>query len=57
MKLKAIPPWCADAYMNKTKPLRVRSKPYELASAADVCKALAEKAGWLRVTVEEVMKA
>lgn len=54
--LKAIQPWCADAFMNKAKPKRVRSKPYELFPAAETCKQMAEKAGWLRVTVEEVMK-
>ena len=50
-------PFDADAYMRKAKPKRIRSKPYGLSSAADACKELAEKAGWLRVTVEEVLKA
>ncbi|MBN9410854.1 MAG: hypothetical protein J0H69_17050 [Burkholderiales bacterium] len=35
----------------KKKP--VRSKPYELESAARECKSLAEKAGWTFVEIEE----
>lgn len=34
----------------------VRSKPYEIRDAADICKTLAEKAGWTGVFVEEVKK-
>lgn len=41
--------WLATA---KQKP--VRSKPYELVSAAIECKSLAEKAGWLNVQVQEL---
>lgn len=34
----------------------VRSKPYEIKDSADECAALAEKAGWLRVRVEEIKR-
>lgn len=34
----------------------VRNKPYEIKSSADECAALAEKAGWLRVRVEEIKR-
>lgn len=49
-------PWDIEVFMKKNKPKRVRSKPYEIASAADECAELARKAGWLRVGVEEIMK-
>lgn len=41
--------WLAGA---KLKP--VRSKPYEIQSAAMDCKALAEKAGWTNVQINEL---
>jgi len=44
------------SYVLKNKPKKVRSKPYELRDAADICARLAEKAGWQRVRVEEVLK-
>lgn len=34
----------------------VRSKPYEIKDSADECATLAEKAGWLRVRVEEIKR-
>jgi len=34
----------------------VRSKPYEIESSANECAAMATKAGWLRVRVEEVKR-
>lgn len=34
----------------------VRSKPYEIESSAMECAALAEKAGWLRVRIEEIKR-
>jgi hypothetical protein len=39
--------------MNATK-TNIRSKPYEVHSAAEVCRLMALKAGWLRVVIEEV---
>jgi hypothetical protein len=38
------------------KPQRVRSRPYELREAADECAQLAEKYGWTRVQVEELLR-
>lgn len=50
------PEWNFDAWLAKAKGKRVRTKPYELHSAAVECKALAEKAGWLRVEVRSISK-
>ncbi len=43
-------------WMTKNKPKRVRSKPYELEDAANVCAELARKAGWMHVRLDEVMR-
>jgi hypothetical protein len=43
-------------WMQKNKPKRARTKPYEIESAADQCAELMRKAGWLHVRVEELMK-
>lgn len=53
---KIVRDWDQEAWMSATKPKRVRSKPYEISSSADQCAELARKAGWLRVSVEEIMK-
>lgn len=54
----AVPgPWSEEAYMRKAKPKRVRTRPYEIASAADQCAEMAKKAGWKGVRIEEVLKA
>lgn len=37
------------SWINKTKPTRARTKPYEIASAADTCAELCRKAGWMHV--------
>lgn len=55
-KEKLLAVWSQDAFMAASRPKRVRSKPYELVSAAELCAALAVKAGWLRVRVDELMK-
>jgi hypothetical protein len=34
----------------------VRAKPYELREAAELCKQMAEKAGWEHVVLSEVKK-
>jgi hypothetical protein len=47
--------WTAK-WMAKNKPKKVRSKPYELESAADECGQLAVRAGWLYVRIEEILK-
>lgn len=48
--------WDADKWMSAHKPKRVRTKPFEIASSADQCADLARKAGWLRVTVSELLR-
>lgn len=49
---RAPKPWAGDeVWLAATKRKKVRSKPYQLAQAADECKALAERAGWLCVRV------
>lgn len=55
---KRIPDeWNALTWMQtKAKLKRVRTKPYELLEAANQCKELAEKAGWLRVQVRSMSK-
>lgn len=50
-------PWSADAYMARSKPSAVRSKPYELASAAEQCAEMARRSGWLRVEVRPISSA
>lgn len=53
---KIVGEWSADAYMRQAKPRRVRAKPYEIESAARQCAELAARAGWIGVTVEEILK-
>lgn len=48
--------WDADKWMSSHKPKRVRTKPFEIASSADQCAELARKAGWLHVTVSELLR-
>ena len=43
-------------WLMNAKKTPLRSKPYELYEAAETCKRIAEKAGWLRVIIEEVKK-
>lgn len=43
-------------WMSKNKPKRVRSKPYELLGAAELCGQMAVKAGWLFVRIDEILK-
>jgi len=45
-----------NVFYGSAKTKKVRAKPYELEDAAHECKALAEKAGWLRVTVNAKSK-
>lgn len=49
--------WSEASWLAKAKAKRVRTKPYELHQAALDCKALAEKAGWLRVEVRSLSKS
>lgn len=43
--------WDELAYLRKHKAKRVRTKPYEVASAADECAAIARRSGWVHVQV------
>lgn len=48
--------WSEEHWLMNAKRKPVRSKPYEVPQAAQECKAMAEKAGWLRVEVVELKK-
>lgn len=48
--------WDEERWLMNAKRKAVRSKPYEVPEAAQECKALAEKSGWLRVEVVELKK-
>lgn len=48
--------WDLAQWLIRTKPKRVRSRPYEIPSAADECRAIAERGGWEHVRVTEVKK-
>jgi len=49
-----LPPFSAEAYMRRSKPGRIRSKPYELTSAAHEACRIAERSGWLNCSVQEM---
>lgn len=54
---KRIPEeWNELTWLAKAKAKRVRTKAYEVPEAAMLCKEMAEKAGWLRVTVRPLSK-
>lgn len=53
---KQIKPFDEAAWLQKHKGKAVRAKPYELEQAARDCAALAAKAGWLRVQINEVKR-
>lgn len=44
-------------WMKKNKPKKLRSRPYEIESAAKQCAAMAAADGYIHVTVEEILKA
>lgn len=46
----------ASSWKRHTKPRRI-GRPYSLADAANTCARLAEKAGWIDVQVNEILKA
>lgn len=48
--------WDEDTWLRTAKRMKVRAKPYEIRSAAEECKALALKQGWLVVEVSEVRR-
>lgn len=49
--------WNQEHWLMNAKRKAVRSKPYEVPQAAQECKAMAERAGWLRVEVVELKKS
>lgn len=53
---KEIKRWDEANYLMNAKRKAVRGKPFEVPGAAQECKALAEKMGWLRVEVVELKK-
>lgn len=44
-------------WLSKLRLRPVRSKPYEIRAAADRCRDLAERAGWINVEVQEIKRA
>jgi hypothetical protein len=48
--------WDEQHWLMNAKRKALRSKPYELESAAAACKRLAQAAGWLRVEIVELKK-
>ncbi|MXN31021.1 hypothetical protein [Delftia sp. CH05] len=53
---KPIADFDQGAWIAKTRKKPVRSKPYEVMTAAMQCKALAERGGWLALELAEVTK-
>ena len=53
---KEIPHFDEQHYLMNAKRKPVRAKPFEIPQAAQECKALAERAGWLRVEIVELKK-
>lgn len=49
-------PFDEGMWMRNAKPVPIRSKPYELFSAAQECAELAAKAGWKGAHVVEIAK-
>ena len=49
-------PFDETAWLRTAKRTAVRSKPYILQEAALQCKALAAKAGWLELQLQEIKK-
>lgn len=53
---KPIADFDQSAWIAKTRKKPVRSKPYEVQTAAEQCKALAERAGWIALEISEISK-
>ena len=49
-------PFDEGAWLRTAKRTTVRSKPYPLQEAAQLCKELAIKVGWLEVQIQEIKK-
>lgn len=48
--------WDQQHWLMNAKRKAVRTKPYEVPAAAEECKRMAEKAGWLQVEIVELKK-
>lgn len=48
--------WNEENWLMNAKRMPVRSKPYAVPDAAQQCKVLAEKSGWLRVEIVELKR-
>ncbi len=55
--LREPPMWVEEKWRAETKKSAVRSRPYEVHEAAELCKQIAEGQGWLDVVVLEVKRA
>ncbi|MDH0899655.1 hypothetical protein N5C12_09855 [Comamonas aquatica] len=53
---KPIEPFCRDTWLRKQRRVAVRSKPYSIEQAANDCRDLAIKSGWIEVRVTEIKK-
>ena len=53
---RAPKPWDLKAWLEKAKRKPVRSKPYSLKSAAEMCAEMARKEGWTHVEAVEISK-
>lgn len=53
---KPVEDFDEQAWLRKAKRSAVRSKPYHLEAAAQQCKELANKAGWVEVQILEIKK-
>ncbi|WP_120967365.1 hypothetical protein [Comamonas sp. lk] len=53
---KPVEDFDEQAWLRKAKRSAVRSKPYSLQEAAQQCKELAMKAGWIDVQIQEIKK-
>ena len=49
-------PFDANHWLMNASKRAIRSKPYEILEAAQVCAELARKAGWLAVEVREIKR-
>jgi hypothetical protein len=49
-------PWSEEVWRAKTKPTKVRARPYGVEAAAKECASLAERQGWIDVRVVELKK-
>lgn len=55
-KGRKMEPFSLENWLKKARKKPVRSKPYELESAAYACAELAKKSGWLGVEVRAISK-